>query len=120
MTIKDLSEWMAKVLIYNELEDDLAPSRPAGHRLAIVPKRFLDTTDQHTHGNHGRYASGRSKHARCCRCYRDEGEEHWSSFYYVQCGITLCMPISVHSRDCLEHHLCDETAIRRLKHARAG
>eukprot|EP00873_Tetraselmis_striata_P002686 jgi/Tetstr1/422950/TSEL_013729.t1 len=51
----------------------------------------------------------------------DEGEEHWSSFYCVQCGITLCMPSSVHNRDCWEHQLhCDETAIRRLKHTRTG
>eukprot|EP00873_Tetraselmis_striata_P011765 jgi/Tetstr1/432029/TSEL_021502.t2 len=99
MTIKDFSELMAKALIYNGLEGDLTPSRPPGHRLAIAPKRYLDTTDQHTPGNHGRYANGRSKQSRCCRCYRDEGEEHWSSFYCVQCGITLCMPSSVHSRD---------------------
>eukprot|EP00873_Tetraselmis_striata_P037935 jgi/Tetstr1/458199/TSEL_044688.t1 len=99
----------------------LAPSRPAGHRLAIAPKRYMDTNDPHAPGYHGRYAKGRSKQSRCCRCYRDEGEEHWSSCYYVQCGITLCMPSSVHSRDCWEHHLhCDETAIHRLKHARAG
>eukprot|EP00873_Tetraselmis_striata_P015323 jgi/Tetstr1/435587/TSEL_024490.t1 len=72
------------------LGGDLAPSRPAGRRLAIAPKRYLDTNGQHAPGNHGRYANGRSKH-------------------------------SVHSRDCWEHHLyCDETAIRRLKHARAG
>eukprot|EP00873_Tetraselmis_striata_P036705 jgi/Tetstr1/456969/TSEL_043638.t1 len=76
-----------------ESEGDLAPSRPAGHRLAIVaPKRYLDTNDQHTLGNHGRYAIGSSKQSS-----------------------------SVHSRNCWEHHLhCDETAIRRLKHARAG
>eukprot|EP00873_Tetraselmis_striata_P019334 jgi/Tetstr1/439598/TSEL_028022.t1 len=121
MTIKDFSELMAKALIYNGLDGDLAPSRPPGDRLAIAPTRYLDTTDQHTPGNHGRYANGRSKQSRCCRCYRDEGEEHWSSFYCVQCGITLCMPSSVHSRACWEHHHhCDETAIRRLKHARAG
>eukprot|EP00873_Tetraselmis_striata_P015222 jgi/Tetstr1/435486/TSEL_024391.t1 len=121
MTIKDFSELMARALIYNGLDGDLAPSRPPGHRLAIAPKRYLDTTDQHTPGNHGRYANGRSKQSRCCRCYRDEGEEHWSSFYCVHCGITLCMPSSVHSRDCWQHHLhCDETAIRRMKHARAG
>eukprot|EP00873_Tetraselmis_striata_P019107 jgi/Tetstr1/439371/TSEL_027806.t1 len=70
------------------LKGDLAPSRPAGHRLAIAPKRYLDTNGQHAPGNHGRYANGRSKQS---------------------------------SRDCWEHHLhCDETAIRRLKHARAG
>eukprot|EP00873_Tetraselmis_striata_P001193 jgi/Tetstr1/421457/TSEL_012406.t1 len=103
------------------LEGDLAPSRPAGHRLAIAPKRYLDSNGQHAPGNHGRYANGRSKQSRCCRCYRDEGEEHWSSCYCVQCNITLCMPSSLHNRDCWEHHLhCDETAIRRLKHARAG
>eukprot|EP00873_Tetraselmis_striata_P019892 jgi/Tetstr1/440156/TSEL_028512.t1 len=92
MTIKDFSELMAKALIYNGLDGDLAPSRRPGHRLAIAPKRYLDTTDQHTPGNHGRYANGRSKQSS-----------------------------SVHSRDCWEHHLhCDETAFRRLKHARAG
>eukprot|EP00873_Tetraselmis_striata_P024126 jgi/Tetstr1/444390/TSEL_032280.t1 len=103
------------------LEGDLAPSRLADHRLAIAPKRCLDTNCQHALGNHGRYANGRSKQSRCCRCYRDDGEEHSSSYYCVQCGITLCMPSSVHSWDCWEHHLhCDETAIRRLKPARAG
>eukprot|EP00873_Tetraselmis_striata_P033053 jgi/Tetstr1/453317/TSEL_040308.t1 len=103
------------------LEGDLAPSRPAGHRLAIAPKRYLDTNGQHALGNHGRYANGRNKQSRCCSCYRDEGEEHWSWCYCVQCNNTLCMPSSLHSRDCWEHHLhCDETATRRLKHARAG
>eukprot|EP00873_Tetraselmis_striata_P006478 jgi/Tetstr1/426742/TSEL_001679.t1 len=92
MTIKDFSELIAKALIYNGPDGDPAPSRPPGLRLAIAPTRYLDTTDQHTHGNHGRHANGRSKQSR-----------------------------SVHSRDCWEHHLhCDETAIRRLKHARAG
>eukprot|EP00873_Tetraselmis_striata_P029247 jgi/Tetstr1/449511/TSEL_036599.t1 len=43
------------------LEGDMAPSRPAGHRLAIAPKRYLDTNGQHAPGNHGRYANGRSK-----------------------------------------------------------
>jgi len=41
MTIKDFSELMAKALIYNGLDGDLAPSRPPGHRLAIAPKRYL-------------------------------------------------------------------------------
>eukprot|EP00873_Tetraselmis_striata_P000405 jgi/Tetstr1/420669/TSEL_011756.t1 len=43
------------------LEGDMAPSRPAGHGLAIAPKRYLDTDGQHAPGNHGRYANGRSK-----------------------------------------------------------
>eukprot|EP00873_Tetraselmis_striata_P045119 jgi/Tetstr1/465383/TSEL_010069.t1 len=103
------------------LEGHLAPSRHAGQRLPIAPKCYLDTNDQHAPGNHGRYRNGRSKQSRCCHCYRDEGEEHWNSCYCVQCSITLCMPSSVHSRDCLEHNLhYDETAIRRLKHAHAG
>eukprot|EP00873_Tetraselmis_striata_P033593 jgi/Tetstr1/453857/TSEL_040779.t1 len=99
----------------------MAPSPPAGHRLAIAPKRYLDTKDQNAHGSNGRYANGRNKQSRCCHCYRDEGEEHWSSCLCVQCGITLCIPISVRSWDCWEHHLhCDETAIRRMKHTCAA
>eukprot|EP00873_Tetraselmis_striata_P022683 jgi/Tetstr1/442947/TSEL_031009.t1 len=99
----------------------MAPSRPAGHRLSIAPKRYLDTNDKNAPSNQGQYANGRIKQSRCCRCYRDEGEQHWSSCYCVHCGITLCMPSSVHNWYYWEHHLhCDETAIRRLKHARTA
>jgi hypothetical protein len=49
----------------------------------------------------GHSKKGRSKQARCLRCYRDEGVLYHTSFYCVQCEIPLCMPGSRYSRELL-------------------
>ena len=100
------------------------PAQRRGRIISVPlaePKRILQEERVHVPGNFGRSEKGRSKQARCLRCYRDEGVLHWTSFYCVQCGIPLCMPGSRHSRDCFEHHMrLDPVALGNTKRVRTG
>jgi hypothetical protein len=124
LTIKDFAEILIKTLVHNGLHDHDVPAERRGRTISVPlaePNRILQEERVHVPGSFGRYEKGRSKQARCLRCYCDEGVLNWTSFYYVQCGIPLCMPSSRHSRNGFEHHMrLDPVALGNMKRVRTG
>ena len=79
LTIKNFAEILSKTLVYNGLQDHAVPAQRRGRTLSVPlaePKRILQDERAHVPGNLGRSKKGRSKQARCLRCYRDEGVLH--------------------------------------------
>jgi hypothetical protein len=122
LTIMDFAKIPSKTLVYNELQGHDVPAQRRGRTISVPlaePKRVLQEERVHVPGNFRRSERGRSKEARCLRCYRDEGVMHWTSFYCVQCGILMRMPGSRLSRDCVEQHMrLDPVVVGNMKRVR--